>query len=87
MSGPTIAPEIATGSNAQDKADQLKIIHQAVIGAKEGAAEAISMKVGTNISDSHLRRHVTPLPRQQSVRSTFHQTSTQVDARSIWLPS
>lgn len=54
-SGTTIAPAITTRSDAQDEADRLNLIHQAVIGAKEGAAEAISMKVGTDVTDSVLK--------------------------------
>ena len=54
-SGTTIAPAITTRSDAQDEADRLNLIHQAVIGAKEGAAEAISMKVGTDVTNSILK--------------------------------
>ena len=53
--GIIIAPAITTQSNAQDEADQLNLIHQEVIGAKEGAAEAISTKVGTDVTNSILK--------------------------------
>ena len=40
-SGTTIAPAINSRSDAQDETDRLNLINQAVIGAKEGTAEAI----------------------------------------------
>jgi len=54
-SGATIAPAIDIHSDAQDKAYCLNLIHQAVIGAKEGAAKAITTKVGTNVTDAVLK--------------------------------
>ena len=38
----------------QDEADRLNLINQAVIGAKEGTVEAITAKVGSNITDAVL---------------------------------
>jgi len=55
MSSTSVAPAITTCFDAQDKADHLNLIHQAVIGMKEGAAEEISEKVGTDITDSILK--------------------------------
>ena len=54
-SGATVAPTIDTRSDAKDEADRLNLIHQAVVGAKEGAAEAITEKFGTNVTDSVLK--------------------------------
>eukprot|EP00956_Cyclotella_meneghiniana_P040617 scaffold200781_cov34-Cyclotella_meneghiniana.AAC.1 len=45
--------QIAT-ANAQDEADRRNYAIQAAIGAKEGAAEAITNKVGSDITDSVL---------------------------------
>ena len=49
------AQEFATRSDAQAEADRLNDINQAVIGAKEGAAEALKKKVGTDVLESVLR--------------------------------
>jgi hypothetical protein len=40
---------------AQDKANQLNIINQLVIGAKEGVVEAITKLVSSNVTDSILQ--------------------------------
>jgi hypothetical protein len=39
----------------KDEADWLNLINQAVIGAKEGTAESITTKVGTDMSDAVLK--------------------------------
>ena len=41
-------------AEAQEEANQLNVINQSVIGAKEGAAEAITKLVGSNITDAIL---------------------------------
>ena len=48
-------PAYETRGDAQDEADRRNFAYQAAIGAKEGAAEAITLKVGTDITDSVLR--------------------------------
>jgi hypothetical protein len=53
-SSTTIAPAIDSHSDAQDEADCLNHINQAVIGAKEGTAEAITAKVGSNVTHAVL---------------------------------
>jgi hypothetical protein len=40
---------------AQGKADQLNVINQSVIGAKEGIVEAVSKLVGSDITDAILQ--------------------------------
>jgi hypothetical protein len=54
-SGTTIPPAIDMRSDAQDEADRLNLINQAVIGAKEGTDEAITKKVGTDVTDAILK--------------------------------
>jgi hypothetical protein len=44
-----------TRGEAQDEANRLNCAYQAAIGAKEGAAEAITQKVGSDITDSVLK--------------------------------
>ena len=48
-------PIIASWYNAMDEADRRNLTNQAVIRAKEGAAEAISNLVGSNVTDGILR--------------------------------
>ena len=48
-------PAITTRADAQDEADRRNYAIQAAIGAKQGAADAITNKVGTDITDSVLR--------------------------------
>eukprot|EP00956_Cyclotella_meneghiniana_P030944 scaffold79700_cov45-Cyclotella_meneghiniana.AAC.4 len=55
QSGVDEKPTIATRADAQDEADRRNYAIQATIGAKEGAAEAITNKVGSDITDSVLR--------------------------------
>jgi hypothetical protein len=45
----TILPSITSQAEAQEKADQLNVINQLVIGAKEGVVEAITKLVGSNV--------------------------------------
>ena len=55
QSGVDEKPMIATRADAQDEADRRNYAIQATIGAKEGVAEAITNKVGSDITDSVLR--------------------------------
>jgi hypothetical protein len=52
--GKTVLPTFTTQTEAQEEADQLNIINQSVIGAKEGVVEAVSKLVGRNITDDIL---------------------------------
>jgi hypothetical protein len=54
LTGKTILPIITTQEEAQEEADQLNIINQLVIGAKECAIEAITKLVSSNITDAIL---------------------------------
>jgi hypothetical protein len=56
LTGITILPIITTQAEAQEEADQMNVINQLVIGAKEGAVEAITKLVGSNITDAILRK-------------------------------
>ncbi len=51
----TVLPIITTGAEAQEEANRLNVINQLVIGAKEGAIEAITKLVVSNITDAILR--------------------------------
>jgi hypothetical protein len=54
--GRTIVPHtIDSRADTQDEANRLNLINQAVIGAKEGAAEAITAKVGSDVTDAVLK--------------------------------
>lgn len=53
--GMTEKPAYETHADTQDKADRCNFAYQAAIGAKEGATEAITLKVGSDITDSVLR--------------------------------
>jgi hypothetical protein len=54
--GSTIMPPaIDSRAGAQDEADRLNLINQAVIGIKEGAAEAITAEVGSDVTDAVLK--------------------------------
>jgi hypothetical protein len=48
-------PHIDTQAEAQEEADRTNYAIQATIGAKEGVAEAITEKVGTDVTDIVLR--------------------------------
>jgi hypothetical protein len=54
LTGKTILPIITTQAEAQEEANRLNVINQSVIGAKEGAVEAITKLVGSNITDAIL---------------------------------
>ena len=51
----TILPIITAWAEAQEEANQLNVINQVVIGPKEGAADAITKLVGSNITETILR--------------------------------
>jgi hypothetical protein len=53
--GTTIAPSMTEQSDAQEEADRINLLNQAVIGAKEGFVKAVTNKVGTDITDSVLK--------------------------------
>jgi hypothetical protein len=55
LTGKAVLPIITTQAEAQEEASRLNVINQSVIGAKEGAVEAITKLVGSNITDSILR--------------------------------
>ena len=50
--GKTVLPIITTRVEAQEEANRLNVINQAVIGMKEGAVDAIMKLVGSNITDT-----------------------------------
>ena len=51
----TVPPAITTRPDAIDAADRANSLTQLVIGAKEGATEAITAKVGARVTDTVLR--------------------------------
>jgi hypothetical protein len=53
--GKTVLPTFTTRTEAQEEANQLNVINQSVIGAKEGVVKAVSKLVGSNITDTILR--------------------------------
>ena len=55
MTGKTILPTITAQTKAQEEADQLNVINQSVIGAKEGVVKAVSKLVGSNITNAILQ--------------------------------
>jgi hypothetical protein len=55
VGGPTVTPAIDNRSDVQDEANRLNLINQAVIGAKEGTNEAITAKVGTDVTEAVLK--------------------------------
>jgi hypothetical protein len=55
ISGTTVAPVFVKRAEAQEEADRLNVINQSVIGAKEGVTEGVTIKVGSDITDSILR--------------------------------
>ena len=55
LTSKTVLPAITAQVEAQEEANHLNVINQAVIGAKEGAAEAIIKLVGSNITNTILR--------------------------------
>jgi hypothetical protein len=56
MTGKTVLPTFTTRTEAQEEADQLNIINQLVIGAKEGVVEALSKLVGSDITNAVYER-------------------------------
>ncbi len=53
--GKTVLPTFTTQTEAQEEANQLNVINQSVIGAKEGVVEVVSKLVGSDIIDAILR--------------------------------
>jgi hypothetical protein len=51
----TLLPTITAQTEAQEEADQLNVINQVVISAKEGIVEAITKMVGSNITNAILQ--------------------------------
>jgi hypothetical protein len=52
--GMTVHPKITSCADAQEEAKRLNTNNQALIGAKEGAVKALTMFVGTDITDTIL---------------------------------
>jgi hypothetical protein len=50
--GKTVHPTFTTRTEAQEEANQLNVINQSVIGAKEGIVKAVSKLVGSNITNA-----------------------------------
>jgi hypothetical protein len=55
LTGKTILPSITSRVKAQEEANQLNVINQLVIGAKEGVIEAITKLVGSNVTNTILQ--------------------------------
>jgi hypothetical protein len=53
-SGKTVLPSITAQAEAQEEANQLNVINQSVIGAKEGVVKAINKLVGSNVTNAIL---------------------------------
>jgi hypothetical protein len=53
--GTTVHPKITSRVDAQEEAKRLNTNNQALIGAKEGVIEALTMVVGTDITNTILR--------------------------------
>jgi hypothetical protein len=51
----TVLPLITSGAEAWEEADQLNVINQLVIGAREGVVKAITKLVGSDVTDAILR--------------------------------
>ncbi len=54
MTGKTALPSITAQAEAQEEANQLNVINQSAIGAKEGMVQAITKLVSSNITDAIL---------------------------------
>jgi hypothetical protein len=54
--GTTVHPKITSRADAQEEAKRLNTNNQALIGAKEGVVEALTMFVGTDITETILRQ-------------------------------
>jgi hypothetical protein len=50
----TVLPSITSRAEAQEEANQLNVINQLVIGAKEGAVKAITKLVGSDVTNAIL---------------------------------
>jgi hypothetical protein len=50
-----VPPAINSHADTQDEADRLNLINQDVISAKEGAAKAITAKVGSDVTNVVLK--------------------------------
>jgi hypothetical protein len=50
--GKTVLPSITSQAEAQEEADQLNVINQLVISTKEGAVEAITKLVSSNVTNA-----------------------------------
>jgi hypothetical protein len=53
--GKTVLPCITSQAEAQEEADQLSVINQSVIGAKEDVVKAITKLVDSNVTNAILR--------------------------------
>ncbi len=53
--GKTVLPSITSRAETQEEADQLNVINQSVIGAKEGVVKAMAKLVCSNVTDAILR--------------------------------
>jgi hypothetical protein len=51
----TVLPTFATQTEMQEEANQLNVINQSVIGAKEGVVKAVSKLVGRDITNAILQ--------------------------------
>jgi hypothetical protein len=52
--GKTVLPSIMAQTEAQEEANQLNVINQLVIGAKEGVVKTITKLVGSNVTNAIL---------------------------------
>jgi hypothetical protein len=52
--GKTVLPSITSRVEEQEEANQLNVINQLVIGAKEGVVEATTKLVGSNVTNAIL---------------------------------
>jgi hypothetical protein len=53
--GKTVLPTFTTQMEAQEEANQLNVINQSVISAKEGIVKVVSKLVGSNITNTILQ--------------------------------
>ena len=54
MTSKTVLPTFTTQTEAQEKANQLNVINQLVIGTKEGVVESVSKLVASDITHTIL---------------------------------
>jgi hypothetical protein len=69
--GKTVLPTFTARTEAQEEADQLNVINQSVIGAKEGIVEAVSKLVGSNITNTIQRPMAATTKALMTSRSTM----------------